>query len=106
MDIILWAAGAALILFVISYFMGAPGFWKLTRKYPLEALEMFRSEDCWRIFETKPTGGYQLPGGMQAWTGPFTVLDPRSGQLLTVFCRASEIDTSQERFVQKFKDRR
>ena len=106
-----WVFGVfafAVVWMVAAHFMGRPRFWKLTRKYPAEALHMFRTEDCWRVFQSKPPGGYesQLPGAANEWVGPLRVMDPSTHNLVVVFGKSSEIEASQDRFVQRFGGRK
>lgn len=104
MEWVVGILGVAVACMVTAHFMGKPKFWKLTRKYPAEALHMFRTEDCWRVFESEPIGGFksQLPGAASEWTGPLRVLDPSTGALVVVFGKSPEMEVSQDRFVQRF----
>ena len=80
--------------FFISYHLGKPNFWRLTRQHPHEAWRFFNSQPEWHI-DKKPHG--------IKMSGPFRVMNPNTNELVTVYCNAEEIEQSEEKFVRLFK---
>ena len=91
---------------VYFHFTGKPGFWKLTRKFPEEALQFFESEpENWLVFYDKPQGGYRSVAPLKQWSGPFSLHVPRLPNNVVIYGRQSQIEVSQERFVALMKSR-
>ena len=86
---------------VITYMMGKPGFWKLTRQHPDLALRYFiANPDVWQVFPEKPPEGYKLHAPAAEWTGPFRISDPYTpGKLIVVYGRSDKIEAAQDEFV-------
>jgi hypothetical protein len=92
-----WVLGFGVIVvlwFLITHFSGNPSFWKLTRQHPKEA---------WAYFNSKPEWHVRYKPQEIKVTGPFQVVNPEAGELVTVYCNSDKIETSQAEFVRLMK---
>lgn len=87
-------------LFMRKY--GALGFWKVARKYPYAAHEMFQDQDCWHVFTEEREGGWRASLQPGDWAGPFKLVFPMTGNRpLTIFGKVPEYEEAQKEFVRR-----
>ena len=99
-----WILFVLLMALPIIYFIiksGNSKFWKLVRKYPHDAYEFFKNNDCWYVIHPnennkKPTEG--------KWTGPFFIYIPNIGRL-KIYGIKREYEELQKQFIKQFEDK-
>lgn len=97
--------GIIVLIFLYWFFILRPGrldFWKLAGKYPDEAYDLFKSQDCWVVFEEElPTDYYSIVP-KEDWTGPFRLYVPKIGnKIVYVFGKYPDFEKEQEIFIAK-----
>lgn len=89
------------ILYTILHFLGKPSFWKLTRKYPIEAYNFFLENDCW--FVVDGINNSEPPKDKHNWDGPFSLFLPNDNKRIKVYGKSPEYEESENVFLKKFK---
>jgi hypothetical protein len=89
---ILFAVGAVIVWFTITYFMGNLKFWRLVKDYPDEAYGLFLLSGC--LVDEKPHSGTR-----SKYTGPFRFLTS-NGMTHVVYIPAEQIDAIQKRITE------
>ncbi|MFZ2156779.1 MAG: hypothetical protein WAV72_11740 [Bradyrhizobium sp.] len=95
-DWILLAAGAVIVWFTVTYFMGNPGFWKLVAKKPDEAYGLFLLSGC--LVDEDP-----LPNARSKYAGPFRFMTSDGG-IHVVYIPADQIIDIQKRVAAAITD--
>lgn len=96
----------ALVLFIaalggLALFYGKLGklsFWKLAAKIPEKALEHVSNDPAWVVLQ----GSEPAPGA--GFTGPFLLAVPRLGRTLKLYAREDQIEVSQQRFTELYRE--
>ncbi len=77
---------------------GRRGFWGLVGDHPGEAYRHIQSDtDAWHIAEERP-------GPASEWHGPFRLLEPMGGTLVTFWGHDPDYLESQARFVKRIRE--
>lgn len=87
-------AGLLLVGYLVSLVLRAHrGFWRLVQEHPAEAFRHIQSErDAWRIADERPNPTLE-------WHGPFRLLEPNGGTLVTFWGHDPDYVESQARFI-------
>lgn len=73
-------------------------FWKLAIKLPEQAFEHVSSDPAWVVH----TGPEPRPG--EGFIGPFLLFVPSLDKTVKLYAREDQIDSSQERFIERYRD--
>ena len=75
---------------------GGFNFWKLARNHPDQIFSILNDDPAWKIFLSKPPGGYRSNLSEGEWHGPFKLYVPSVGSTVTIFGNDPEYLESQE----------
>lgn len=97
----------AILIFLYYLFILRPGrldFWKIASKCPDEAYKLFKSEECWKVFEEGLPYDLQSIVPKEDWTGPFRLRIPKLGnRMIYVYGKFPNFEKSQNEFMTKIK---
>lgn len=95
---------AVLFYFIIMKKHGNLDFWKIATSVPDLAYLYFKENECWFVFEDKPSSGFRnnLPQG--EWDGPFKLVVPMlGGKTITIFGKVPDYIQSEHEFMEDYK---
>lgn len=102
-----WVVAAVIVGFLFYHFVmvksGNLTFWKIANAHPEKAYSFFKDNDCFRVFDSEPPGGYRASLPLGKWEGPFKLPIPAKGQVVTIYGRTPEYQNAQESFVKRFQ---
>lgn len=78
--------------------LGKLSFWKLAAKFPEQTLEYVSNDRAWVVL----LGSESPPGA--GFTGPFLLPVPSLGKTLKLYAREDQIEESQQRFIDSFRE--
>jgi hypothetical protein len=90
-------------LFFLFHFLGKPRFWKLTRRYPIEAYNFFLENDCW--FVVDGINNSEPPKDKRNWDGPFSLFLPNINKLIQIYGKYPDFEKSEVEFIKIFTNR-
>jgi hypothetical protein len=93
MELILLAVFAG-VLWYFFVGLGKLGFWQAVQKYPDEAWYFFKSRPEWFV-------GHE-PDGLPV-VGPFRVMNPETGEAVSVYALRDSMEASQREFLQSLR---
>jgi len=77
---------------------GALGFWQVAGRMPDEAFDWFISDDAWVVVDPRRPHA-QSDHSRDGFVGPFKLVVPKVGGVVTLYADADRIDESQAAFL-------